>query len=326
MAGPGGDAAGQLVARLRRMAGRALGRAPPPTARSATGAQARWPRRRELCPRRLSRDRAAAAPGEGLLPPEVPADRWWLGRPLAELRWHSSSRASWSTRSSTAAACREGRAPGGAGSRVPRRRLHAARHAGLAAADRLPPLHLRLRRERRLLEPRARARRAAGRRGPWPPRQQGRADRPQPRRALRASARGAHPDRISHAISLGADLRRMLGISLPTRCSWQERGRGSSGAGGRTPTSASPRTAAAPSRATTCKPFPEREVRLTTIYSKGDGVVRWEGCVRSLRGGGGGARQPRRPGLQPQRLPGDRGSARAAGALMTDATAHARGR
>jgi triacylglycerol lipase len=32
---------------------------------------ARWPGRR----------------GEGLLPPEVPADRWWLGRPLAELRW-----------------------------------------------------------------------------------------------------------------------------------------------------------------------------------------------------------------------------------------------
>ena len=27
------------------------------------------------------------------------------------------------------------------------------------------------------------------------------------------------------------------------------------------------------------RPFPEHLVRLTSIYSKGDGVVRWQGCV-----------------------------------------------
>jgi triacylglycerol lipase len=27
------------------------------------------------------------------------------------------------------------------------------------------------------------------------------------------------------------------------------------------------------------RPFPEKRVRLTSIYSKGDGVVRWEGCL-----------------------------------------------
>jgi triacylglycerol lipase len=87
-----------------------------------------------------------------------------------------------------------------------------------------------------------------------------------------------HPDRISHAISLGADLRRMLGISLPTRLLV---------AGARAGVQWSRRAEAEECFTTHCscpftrdyrKPFPADEVRLTTIFSKGDGVVRWEGC------------------------------------------------
>src|SRR5215207_3008232 len=44
------------------------------------------------------------------------------------------------------------------------------------------------------------------------------------------------------------------------------------------------------------------------------------GLRRSLRGGGRGARQPCRPRLQPQRLPGDRRGTRRARTLMTGAT------
>ncbi|MEA2171602.1 MAG: triacylglycerol lipase [Solirubrobacteraceae bacterium] len=83
------------------------------------------------------------------------------------------------------------------------------------------------------------------------------------------------PDLVSHAISLGADLEGMFGISSPTRSAvgmarravqWTQR-----------------------SRSPTCfrsscdcrfvrdysAPFPE-DVRLTSVFSKGDGVVRWQ--------------------------------------------------
>jgi hypothetical protein len=70
----------------------------------------------------------------------------------------------------------------------------------------------------------------------------------------------------------------MLGISLPTRVLV---------AGARAGIQWSRRADADDCFTTRCncpftrdyrKPFPERQVRLTTIYSKGDGVVRWEGC------------------------------------------------
>jgi pimeloyl-ACP methyl ester carboxylesterase len=89
----------------------------------------------------------------------------------------------------------------------------------------------------------------------------------------------AHPEKVSHAISLGADLQHMLGISQPTLCA----------------VAATRSTLLLTRRARTdgcltesCScdfmrwyagRFPEDRVRLTSIYSKGDGVVRWERCV-----------------------------------------------
>lgn len=88
-----------------------------------------------------------------------------------------------------------------------------------------------------------------------------------------------HPDQVSHAISMGANLRGMRGISAPTQGAlWltravQRRIGRAEGPGCLTD-------------ACTCdfardfgRPFPEHRVKLTSIYSKGDGVVRWEGCI-----------------------------------------------
>ena len=106
--------------------------------------------------------------------------------------------------------------------------------------------------------------------------------------ALIGHSRGGHlvralaarrPDRVSHGISLGADLRGMLGVSVPTRLAV---------AGARTGARWTRRADADACFTVRCRcpftrdyrrAFPERRVRLTTIYSKGDGVVRWEGCI-----------------------------------------------
>ncbi|HYF26003.1 MAG TPA: alpha/beta hydrolase [Baekduia sp.] len=86
------------------------------------------------------------------------------------------------------------------------------------------------------------------------------------------------PELVSHAISLGADLQDLYGISAPTK--------GAVGAA-RKALQAS-RRSPSPScfrRGCSCgfmqayrRPFPEA-VRLTSIYSRGDGVVRWECSV-----------------------------------------------
>jgi triacylglycerol lipase len=85
-----------------------------------------------------------------------------------------------------------------------------------------------------------------------------------------------HPDRVSHAISMGADLQGMFGASAPTLFA----------------VGAARRAVHATGRArrATCltghcvcrfsqdfsRPFPFDQVRLTSIYSKGDGVVHWQ--------------------------------------------------
>jgi len=102
--------------------------------------------------------------------------------------------------------------------------------------------------------------------------------------ALIGHSRGGHfaralaarrPDRVSHAVSMGSDLQGMFGASAPTllavdvaRRVVQASGRG--------------RTAGCLSRHCGCpfshdfaRPFPHDQVRLTSIYSKGDGVVHW---------------------------------------------------
>jgi pimeloyl-ACP methyl ester carboxylesterase len=106
--------------------------------------------------------------------------------------------------------------------------------------------------------------------------------------ALIGHSRGGHfvralatrrPGQVSHAISLGADLEGLIGISTPTlyavgaaRAAMRMTGR------------------ARHQRclATDCRcgftrdytaTFPSDRVRMTSIYSKGDGVVMWRGCV-----------------------------------------------
>jgi pimeloyl-ACP methyl ester carboxylesterase len=106
--------------------------------------------------------------------------------------------------------------------------------------------------------------------------------------ALVGHSRGGHfaralacrrPDLVSHAVSLGADLQRMFGISAPTLAA----------------AAAARRSLAALHRARRpgcltadcdcpfardfAAPFPTHRVRLTSIYSKGDGVVAWPGSV-----------------------------------------------
>jgi pimeloyl-ACP methyl ester carboxylesterase len=106
--------------------------------------------------------------------------------------------------------------------------------------------------------------------------------------AIVGHSRGGHlarataarrPDLVSHAISMGADLQGLLGISSPTRAAV--------GVARRvvhlTRRSRDPDCFRAHC---TCgfvrdysAEFPVDRVRLTSIYSKGDGVVRWERAI-----------------------------------------------
>jgi triacylglycerol lipase len=105
--------------------------------------------------------------------------------------------------------------------------------------------------------------------------------------ALIGHSRGGHyaralahrqPKRVSHAISLGADLHEMLGISAPTLAAVSA---------ARRAVRILRRTRSERCLTAGCAcafardfhaPLPER-VRFTSVYSKGDGVVRWPGSV-----------------------------------------------
>jgi pimeloyl-ACP methyl ester carboxylesterase len=106
--------------------------------------------------------------------------------------------------------------------------------------------------------------------------------------ALVGHSRGGHyaralasrrPDRVSHAVSLGADLQGMLGVSAPTQAVVAAARRGiaalrrARAEGCLTPECACgfARDFAAPLRAD--------RVRFTSVYSKSDGVVRWRSCL-----------------------------------------------
>jgi pimeloyl-ACP methyl ester carboxylesterase len=87
------------------------------------------------------------------------------------------------------------------------------------------------------------------------------------------------PEQVSHAISLGADLQRMVGISAPTLYAV---------AAARLAMRATRRARDQRCLAVDCgcgfardysASFPSDRVRMTSIYSKGDGVVQWQGCV-----------------------------------------------
>ena len=88
-----------------------------------------------------------------------------------------------------------------------------------------------------------------------------------------------HPELVSHAVSLGAGLREMLAVSRPTQMA---------AAGARRVVLRTGRARAPGCLTEACgcrfghdftAPFPEDSVRLTSIYSRGDGVVRWEAAI-----------------------------------------------
>jgi len=106
--------------------------------------------------------------------------------------------------------------------------------------------------------------------------------------ALIGHSRGGHfaraigaraPDRVSHAISMGADLRGMLGISAPTKLAV-------AGVRHGLRVTHRARSEGCVSPECTCaftldyrRAFPSELVRLTSIYSTEDGVVRWQNSI-----------------------------------------------
>lgn len=106
--------------------------------------------------------------------------------------------------------------------------------------------------------------------------------------ALVGHSRGGHyaralaarrPQDVSHAISVGADLRGQVGISRPTLYLVAVARRGVQATHrARAPGCLTPSCTCGFTRAFSA-PFPGDRVRLTSIYSKGDGVVAWEGAV-----------------------------------------------
>jgi triacylglycerol lipase len=87
------------------------------------------------------------------------------------------------------------------------------------------------------------------------------------------------PDLVSHAVSVGAGLREMLAVSYPTGAAVAA----ARGAAHRTGQARSPRCL---TEGCDCRfardftrPFPTDRVRLTSIYSKGDGVIRWQAAL-----------------------------------------------
>ena len=106
--------------------------------------------------------------------------------------------------------------------------------------------------------------------------------------AVLGHSRGGHfaravamraPDKVSHAISLGADLNAMFGTSAATQLAVSVTRRAVRATG---------RSHSEKCLTLECEcqftrdynaPFPRDRVRMTSIYSKGDGVVWWEGCV-----------------------------------------------
>jgi triacylglycerol lipase len=102
--------------------------------------------------------------------------------------------------------------------------------------------------------------------------------------ALVGHSRGGHftramahrrPDQVSHGIAIAANLQRQLGISAPTQAAVALARRVR-------------RTQVPGCLTDECScgfaqdlagPFPDQRVRFTSIYSKGDGVVCWKGCL-----------------------------------------------
>jgi triacylglycerol lipase len=103
--------------------------------------------------------------------------------------------------------------------------------------------------------------------------------------ALIGHSRGGHfaralaarrPDRVSHAIAMGADLQGMFGASTPTLLAVDLARRVARATGRAGKASCLSRHCGCPFSHDYARPFPTDRVRLTSIYSKGDGVVHWQ--------------------------------------------------
>jgi len=90
---------------------------------------------------------------------------------------------------------------------------------------------------------------------------------------------GRRPDLVSHAVSMGAGLTQMLAISYPTEAAVAAARRAQQ----RTGRARSPLCLTEECDCTFARdfagPFPANQVRLTSIYSRGDGVVRWQSAL-----------------------------------------------
>jgi triacylglycerol lipase len=106
--------------------------------------------------------------------------------------------------------------------------------------------------------------------------------------ALVGHSRGGHfaramaaraPDRVSHAISLGADLRGVIGVSVPTLAAVAAVRRGLELTGRMRAQQCFTSECTCAFARDYCRSFPTDRVRLTSVYSKEDGVVQWKGSV-----------------------------------------------
>lgn len=106
--------------------------------------------------------------------------------------------------------------------------------------------------------------------------------------ALLGHSRGGHfaraiamraPDQVSHAISLGADLNAMFGTSALIQCAVALTRRAVCATGRARSDGCLTLECACQFTHDYSAPFPQDRVHMTSIYSKGDGVVWWEGCV-----------------------------------------------
>ena len=106
--------------------------------------------------------------------------------------------------------------------------------------------------------------------------------------AVLGHSRGGHfaravamraPDQVSHAISLGADLNSMFGTSTPTLAAVAVTRRAVRASGRARSEDCLTLECACPFTRDYTGPFPADRVRMTSIYSRGDGVVWWKGCL-----------------------------------------------
>ena len=84
------------------------------------------------------------------------------------------------------------------------------------------------------------------------------------------------PDRVSHAISMGSDLQGLFGASTPTLLAVSAARRVVQASGRARKAACLSGHCGCPFSHDFARPFPSDRVRLTSVYSKGDGVVHWQ--------------------------------------------------